>query len=106
MAEDADQCGTGAGDRWIHHQRQDVRRAGARLLPRWEAAVRLTHTERIYAGAARTTLPEDEAAANQRMSVCESARGTRRSLGTGLDGSEDERLPLAQTRTGRAVRTC
>jgi ATP-dependent DNA ligase len=66
--------------------------------------LRGAHAERLHLGSAGAIVQEVPSARNRRMSVRESARSEKWSMGPGLDEGKDGRLPVAEASAGRTVR--
>ncbi len=68
------------------------------------ASLRRENAEWLHAVITRATLPQVSWSGNSRVSLREPARRSKRPVGPGTHPREDEGLPMAETRAGRAVR--
>jgi hypothetical protein len=95
-----------AFDRRLHAHGKEFRCSDFRVLRRRRAPVHRTDPERIHARSSSECIPALSAVADRRVPIRQSARSEVWPLGPGLNGGQDERVPLAEAAAGGPVRVC
>ena len=96
--------GQGVRHRWLHTRDQDVRCHRVRVLRRPESDLRRQNPQRLHARDSCGFVQEVQRPGDRHVPIRQSAGTSRRPLGSGIDGGEDEGMHVAQATTGRTDR--